>query len=167
MVDGKMEKKTKAIVIATLMVVVVASGIVLFLQAVSAEEVPSRTYERQGDKRLLKKREAILWRFVKNGVPETLEGEASAIERHILVLDDQGDFVNVVVPWIWVIDGETLTLQDVFDGDPFELGEDVTLETLMLELVKDAHSVTSYFAYSIQINEETATALLPFNIEIG
>jgi hypothetical protein len=81
-------------------------------------------------------------------------------------LDVPEKVVNVVVPRMWVIDGETLTLQDLFDGDPFVLGEEVTLETLMLELVKDTHTVTSYFAYSIQNYEDTATALLPFNINI-
>lgn len=166
-VGGKMEKKTKAIVIAMLMVVVVASGLVLSLRAASAEEVPPQTFEGRGDKRLLKRREAIIWRFVKNGVPETLVGEASVVERCVLVLDVQGKVVNVVVPRIWVVDGETLTLQDLFDGDPFNLGEEVTLETLMLELVKDTHTVTSYFAFSIQIDEETAAALLPFNIEVN
>ena len=166
-VDGKMEKKTQAIVIATLMVVVVASGIVLSLQAVSAEEALPQTFEGRGDKRLLKRREAIVWRFLKNGVPETLEGEAAVVERCILVLDVQEKVVNVVVPRIWVIDGETLTLQDIFDGDPFEIGEAVTLDTLMLELVKDTHTVTSYFAYSIKNHENTATALLPFNIEVN
>lgn len=166
MVGVKMEKKTKAIVIATLMVVVVASGIVLSLQAVSAEENPPQTFEGRGDKRLLKRREAIIWRFVKNGVPEILVGETSVVERCILVLDVPEKVVKVVVPRMWVIDGETLTLQDLFDGDPFVLGEEVTLETLMLELVKDTHTVTSYFAYSIQIDGETATALLPFNINI-
>ena len=160
-----MEKKTQAIVIATLIVTVVASGIVLSLQAVSAEETPPQTFDGQGVKRLLRKREALLWRFVKNGVPETLEGEASAVERRILVFDVQGKAVNVVVPRMWVINGETLTLQDLFDGAPFEFGEEMTLKTLKLELVKDTHTVTSYIAYAIQNHEETATALLPFNIE--
>jgi hypothetical protein len=160
-----MEKKTQAIVIATLIVAVVASGIVLSLQAVSAEETPPQTFDGQGVKRLFRRGNAILWRFVKNGVPETLEGEASVVERRILVLTVQGKVVNVVVPRMWVIDGETLTLQDLFDGDPFELGEEVTLETLKLGLVKDTHTVTSYIAYAIQSHEETATALLPFNIE--
>jgi hypothetical protein len=163
----KMEKKTQAIVIATLIVVVVASGIVLSLQAVSAEEVPPQTFDGPSEKRLLRRREAIIWRFVKNGVSETLKGEASVVERRILVLDVQGKIINVVVPRIWVIDGEALTLQDLFDGDPFELGEEVTLETLMLELVKETHTVTSYIAYSIQNHEEIATALLPFNIEVN
>ena len=63
--------------------------------------------------------------------------------------------------------GEAFTLQDLFDGDPFELGENVTLETLMLELIKDTHIVKSYFAYSIQIDRETVTALPPFNIEVN
>ena len=115
-----------------------ASGIVLSLQAVSAEEVPPQTFDGEGEKRLLRRREAIIWRFVKNGVPETLEGEASVVERRILVLDVQGKVVNVVVPRIWVIDGKALTVQDLFDGDPFELGEEVTLETLTLEMVKDS-----------------------------
>jgi hypothetical protein len=96
-----------------------------------------------------------------------LVGEASVVERCVLVLDVQGKVVNVVVPRIWVVDGETLTLQDLFDGDPFDLGEEVTLETLMLELIKDTHTVTSYFTFSIQSDEETAAPLLPFNIEVN
>lgn len=161
-----MEKKTKAIVIVSLMALMVFSGVFLSLQAVSAEEVPTPTVDKQDLRHLLKRRGAIMMRFMRNGVPESLAGDISVVTRVILVLDIDGQAVNVLVPRFWVFNGETSHIKDLFDGDPFSLGDEAVLETLMLELVKETHTVKSYLAYSIQIGDKTATALQPFNIEV-
>lgn len=168
-----MEIKTKAIVIAVLMVAVIASGVFLSLQIASAEDVPASTDDehmltacyRRMYRYKLKEYGWLIKRFLRNGIPENLEGEVSVVTRHILVLDDGGETINVIVPKFWVINGEKLDIKDLFDGDPFSLGDEAAIQTLMLELVKESHAVRSYFAYSIQIEGETATALLPFNIE--
>ena len=169
-----MKIKTKTLVIAVLMMTVIASGVFLSLQIASAEENPDATGERHRFKAFYrhiqncKPRENV-WlvkRLLMDGVPETLQGEVSVVTPHILVLNNGEETINVVVPMVWVIDGEKLNLRDLFDGDPFSLGEEATIQTLMLELVKETHAVRSYFAYSIQIDGETATALLPFNIDL-
>jgi hypothetical protein len=161
-----MEHKTQAIVVASLMVFLVGAGVVLSLQGVAAEDVSTPTVDRQEVKCLLTKRGAIgLW-FVRNGVPATLIGDVSVATRVILVLDVEGKAVNVLVPRVWVVNGETMSIKDLFDGDPFSVGETAVFETLRVEWVKDTHTVTSYLAYAIQIREETATALQPFNIDV-
>jgi hypothetical protein len=165
-VVNNMEHKTQAIVVASLMVFLACTGVVLSLQGVAAEDVSTPTVDRQEVRCLLTTRGAIgLW-FVRNGVPATLTGDVSVATRVLLVLDVKGKAVNVLVPRFWVVNGETMSIKDLFDGDPFSVGETAVLETLMVEWVKDTHTVTSYFAYAIQIGEETATALQPFNIDV-
>jgi len=110
---------------------------------------------------------AIGRRFLKNGVPETLEGEVNVVERFILVIDIEGNKVNVIMPNRWTINGEIKNTKDLFDGDPFNIDDEVIIETLKLEIVKETHTVNSYFAYSINSEGTTASALLPVNIEVG
>jgi hypothetical protein len=163
---NKMKNKTKAIVLASLIVTMVCSGVLLSLHAVSAEEVSPPTGDRQDISYLLKRRDALVMRFLRNGVPEVLEGDVSVVTRVILVVNIEGEAVNVVVPRFWVFNGETTHITDLFDGDPFNLGDEAVLKTLMLKLVKETHTVKSYVAYSIQIEDKTATALQPFNIDV-
>jgi hypothetical protein len=157
-----MDTKTK--VIAALMVVMVAAGGVILLPTVSADESPAPPGDGRGGH--LFWRRVPIWRWViNNGIPETLEGEASTFKRCILVLEVQGEPVNVVIPGFWTVGDEVMNTEELLDGDPFGMGDTMTIETLMVELVKETHTVKSYFAYTIQVDEVKATALLPFNIE--
>jgi len=79
----------------------------------------------------------------------------------------EGDKVNIIMPKWWTINGETKNTKDLFDGDPFNIGDELIIETLKLEIVKETHTVNSYFAYSIHSDGTTANALLPVNIEVG
>lgn len=163
---GDHMEKTKALVITALMALVVGSAVFLSLQAVSAEDVPTPPTEGQGVWYRLKWRGVIGKRFLWNGVPVTLDGTVSVVTRVLLVVDVDGKPVNVLVPRVWVFNGETLPITDLFDGAPFSLGDDAVLKTLRVELVKDTHTVTSYVAYAIQIGDASATALQPFNIDV-
>jgi len=165
--DG-LENKTKPIAIVAIMVVVIASVVFLSLpNALAEEDATTDVKQRIGN--LVKKRLAITigGRFLKNGVPETLEGKAYVVERIILVMDTEGDKVNVIMPNRWAVNGVTMNTKDLFDGDPFNVGDVVVIETLKLELVKETHTVNSYFAYSIYSDGTTASALLPVNVEVG
>jgi len=46
---------------------------------------------------------AVQLNLLKNGVPETLTGDAVAVGRSILVLDTEGRQVNVILPNKWVV----------------------------------------------------------------
>lgn len=157
---------------------VVAIGVILILPMVSAgeQELTDSRYgneselklqlERQGIRYFIQRRDAIVRLFIKSGTYQPLEGKISAVTRHILVIMDEDETINVLMPNKWVIDGNILSTQDLLDGNPLGLGDIASIETLMLELDRETHVITSYLAYSIQVGEEAATALLPFNIEV-
>ena len=69
------------------------------------------------------------------------------------------------MPGKWVAAGAILTTQDLFDGDPYGLGQSMTLHALKAELVQDTHTITCYVAYKMQINDAVIAAVLPVNIE--
>ena len=163
-----MKNKTKLITIVAIMSIMITSIVTLTLPNALAEENTTTTDVRQRISNLFKKRLAITMgrRFLKNGVPETLEGEVYVIERDILVLEIEGDKVNTIVPYKWMINGETINIKDLFDGDPFNVGDEVIIETLKLEIVKETHTVNSYFVYSINRDGTEVNALLPVNIEV-
>ena len=71
----------------------------------------------------------------------------------------------MILPGKWVYGGEVLGTLDLFDGEPFDIGDVVKLETLLLKLDKGDHIVTSYLVLSISVGDKVATALLPFNVE--
>lgn len=156
---------TKAKVIAALMVAMVAAGGLLLLPKVSADEPPAPLGDGDKDRPPFWRRVRI-WRWViNNGTPETLDGKASTFKRFILVLEVEGEPVNVVIPRFWTVTDEIMNTTELLDGDPFNVGDAMTIETLVVKLLKETHTVKSYFAYSIKVGEVTATALLPFNIE--
>ena len=159
-----MEKKVKFAVALT--IVVIAVGAFLILPPALAEEEPIDT-ETSGKpsvwRPLIKLR--LLMYVLRNGVPTEIEAEAVVLEGRILVVEIDDDLLNVNMPRRWVVDGESLTLQDLFDGDPFGPGDTLTSYSLKLEMSKETHTVTSYFAYEIEAEGNKASAILPFNIE--
>lgn len=158
-----METKTK--VITALIVIMVAAGGFLVLPTVLADEPPAPLGDG-GEGSSIFRRRVMIWRWIiNNGEPETLNGEALAVKRFILVLKINDEPVNVVIPRFWTVNGEILNTTELLDNDPFGMGDNMTIETLMVEWVKDTHTVKSYFAYSIQVGDVKASALLPFNIE--
>jgi len=163
-----LENKTKTIAIVAIMAVIITSIVFLSLPNALAEEDNNfDVKQRLGN--LIKKRLIVNIgrRFLKNGVPETLEGEVYVVERVILVLNIEGDKVNVIIPNKWIANGETMNAKDLFDGEPFDVGDEVIVETLKLEIVKETHTVNSYYVYSINSDGTKAIALLPVNIEVG
>jgi len=157
-----MDTKKKAIV-GLLMIALAAGG--LILPAVFAEDQQAPTEDGAIGRRPLQRRAAIWLRFVKNGVPETLEGEAKAHKGFILVLEEEGENTYVLIPRFWLVNDEIINSQELLDGEPFGMGDDMTMETMMLELVKETHTVRSYLAYSITVDGVKAEAVLPFNID--
>ena len=103
--------------------------------------------------------------ILRNGVPAKVSGEVIALEGRILVVEGGDGLVNVNLPWKWMVDGEAYTAQDLFDGEPFGAGDGIAIDSLMLEMEKESHTVTVYFAYEIEIQGMTVTAVLPFNIQ--
>ena len=159
-----MEKKTKVAALTVVVVIAVVAGLYLSLPSVYAEVTP--TGNGQYTINLQSRRRAWLGlRFLRNGTPETLIGEVATIGASIIVMDIDGNQVNVILPPRWLVDGQVIGIRDLFDGEPLSVGQSVSLQTLKLELVRERITVKAYIAYEIQANGETIKALLPVNIE--
>jgi len=106
----------------------------------------------------------VLRYIIKNGEPVSLTGDAVALSRHIMVLDI-GELENVNLPGRWVVDGVVMNLPELYEE--YISGNTVTVDTLKLELVQEAKTVTAYFGYKITIDDVVAEAVLPFNIQVN
>jgi hypothetical protein len=106
----------------------------------------------------------LLVYVLKQGIPTELEATAVALEERILIVEIDGDFVSINMPGRWIYDGETTGLPGLFDGEPFQLNDLLTINTLKIQMEQETHTVTAYFAYKIE-GEVAAEAILPFNIE--
>jgi hypothetical protein len=169
-----MEKKTKILAFGVVLIVAICCMVPAVLAYEPAD--PALTDENLDDRLrcnqqeisyLLHRRDAILRRFLTDGSYEQRDGVIVAVTCHILVIEDDAGLINVIMPGRWVYLGDILSSQDLLDGTPLGIGDDVILETLKLELDRETHVVTSYLVYAIsnQASDASATALLPFNIE--
>ena len=165
--------KTKKLAIVALMTFALISVVLVALPIVSANE-SNDVPEYDDVTRLLQnrridyprwRRDTILLQFIKNGAHESVDGTVIAVTPHILVIEGDGQTLNILMPGKWVFEGEILDAQDLLDGEPFGPQDAIQLETLMLQLEKDDHTITSYLAFSISMGEDSTTALLPFNVE--
>jgi len=150
---------------AALMIAVIAIGAFLILPPAMAEEEPNGPDKPRwsGQRPLPRLR---LWGYILgNGTPTTIQGELVVLEGHILVVEIDGTPVNVNIPGKWLVDGETMTAQELFDGETFIFGDTATISAMKLERTEETHTVTVFFAYTIEADGATAYALLPFNIE--
>lgn len=98
------------------------------------------------------------------GRATTLEGELFLVEGRILVLERDEEGTYIVLPTRWLVGGKVLTINDLFDGDPFEMGDVLIIHVLTLSYEAENHLVEFHFAYLIEGEEGEAKALTPFNI---
>jgi hypothetical protein len=159
-----MNKKAKMIV--AIAIVAVAFGAFLMLPPALALEEVSNTENTSGPNTLrpITKLKLIIY-VLRNGVPTDFEASTVLLEGNILVVEIDGETLNINMPGRWVFDGRPIPLQDLFDGNPIGPGKMLNIKSLKLEMSKDSHKVTSYFAYEITFDDSTASAILPFNIE--
>ncbi len=161
-----MEKKTKIAALTSIIFIAVAASLYLSFPVAYAEIIPRGnghyTISLQYRRTL-----GLGLNFLKNGVPETLTGDAVAICRSIVALNIEGTQFNVILPNKWIVDGEIVNTSELFDGEPLSVGQAqiISLKTLKLELAKDTHIVKAYVAYEIYTAGETIKALLPVNIQ--
>lgn len=163
-----MEKKTKIVALTAIIFLAVAATVYLSFPVAYAEVTP-RGNGQYTISLQYRRRAGLGLNFLKNGVSETLTGDAVAIGRSIVVLDMEGEQVNVILPKKWIVGGEIVNTSELFDGEPLSVGQSqvISLKTLKLELVKDTHMVKAYVAYEILTAGETIKALLPVNIQTG
>ena len=159
------EMENKAKYTAALVIALIAVGAFLILPPALAEEGQEDLQGPRwpGQRRFIRLR--LLRGSLRNGVPTTVEGEAVVLEGHILVVKVGDNLVNVNLAGKWVVDDESMTVQELFNGAPFNFGDGLTISTLKLEMTAENHTVSGFLAYVIEDEKTRAHAILPFNIE--
>lgn len=160
-----MDSKVKYI--TALAIVAIAIGAFLVLPpalATSEEQIDGETTANSRNRAPLNRLRVLIY-ILRNGEPTDLEVTVVTLQGRILVVEKDGALINVNMPGRWIADGETLGLQDLFDGDPFGEGDAVTISALKLQMTRESHTVTAYFAYKLMGGDSAAQAVLPFNIE--
>jgi len=153
--------------LTALAIVALAIGAFLALPpalATSDEQIDVETTEGSRRRAPLNRLKVLIY-ILRNGEPTDLEATVVALQGRILVVEKDGALFNVNMPWRWIADGETMGLQDLLDGDPFGEGDAVTISALKLQMTRESHTVTAYFAYKVMDGDSAAQAILPFNIE--
>ncbi len=158
-----MEKKVKMGMALAVAFIAIGAFLVPAVLAEDEYTEPEKTASGRFPKLPIKLR--LLIHVLKNGKPTEISGQVVALEGRILVVSYGDSFLNINVPGKWIADGVTYTVQDLFDGEPFGSGDLISIETLKVEIARETHSVTLYLAYSVTVEDVTASAILPFNIE--
>jgi len=156
-----MQKKHLAAMCALL----VAFGAFMVLPPVFAEEVSDAKSEtaQKGVWRPLNKLRLLIY-ILKSGDPSTLTGDPVALEGQILVMNVAGDLENVILPGKWVLNGQVMTLKELYEE--YMYGNEITIHMLKLEYAQGTKTVTVQFGYKVAVGGSTAEAVLPFNISL-
>ena len=171
-----MERKTKLTLFTVTLISALSWSLLAVVPFVAADEQElavetcdghdvTLVLNRDGLAYRIRRRDAILRRFITDGSLASLHGEIIGISQHILVIKVDEQVLNVLMPGKWVVNGETLSFADLMDGTLY-IGQFITLDTLKLTLEKDTHAITAYLGYAFESNGVTANALLPFNVEV-
>jgi hypothetical protein len=113
----------------------------------------------------IRRRDVILRRFITDGSLAALDGEIVGMSQHILVVKVNDQVLSILMPRQWVVNGDTLSYPDLM-SEHLIVGQSITIDALKLTLEKDTHAITAYLAYAFETDGLTATALLPFNVEV-
>lgn len=159
------DRKVKYLTV--LAIVALAIGAFLALPpalATSDEQIDGETTEGPRRWGPFNKFKVFIYIF-RNGEPTDLEVMVVALQGRILIVEKDGSLINVNMPWRWIANGEAMGLQDLLDGNPFGEEDVVTISAFKLQMTRESHAVTAYFAYKVADEDSTAQAVLPFNIE--
>lgn len=171
-----MERKTKLTLFSVAMLAALSWSLLAVVPLAAADEqeldIPTCDTQkvtlelnRDGLAYRIRRRDAILRRFITDGSLAPLNGEIVGMSQHILVIKVDDQVLKILMPGQWVVNGDTLSYPDLM-GTQLIVGELISMNTLKLTLEKDTHVITAYLAYTFETNGLTATALLPFNVEV-
>ncbi len=171
-----MERKTKLAIFTVAIVAALSWSLLAVVPFATADEqeleVPTfdgqrvtLELNRDGLAYRIRRRDAILRRFITDGAPVTLEGEIVGISQHLLVVRVNEQILNILMPGRWVVNGDIITYPDL-TSTQLMVEQAITIDTLKLSLEKDTHTITAYLAYAFEADGLAATALLPFNVEV-
>lgn len=171
-----MDRKTKLSLFTVAIIAALSWSLlaVVPFAAADEQELDIPTYDGQDVKLVLnregiayriRRRDVILRRFITDGSLASLDSEIVGMSQHLLVINVQDQVLNILMPGQWLVNGETLAYSDLKTGY-LTVGDAITVKVLRLTLEKDDHAITAYLAYILDFHDVTATALLPFNVEV-
>jgi hypothetical protein len=171
-----MERKTKLTLFTVAIVAALSWSLlaVVPFAAADEQELDIPTFDgqkvtlelnRDGLAYRIRRRDVILRRFITDGSLAALDGEIVGMSQHILVVKVNDQVLSILMPRQWVVNGDTLSYPDLM-SEHLIVGQSITIDALKLTLEKDTHAITAYLAYAFETDGLTATALLPFNVEV-
>ncbi|RLI23645.1 hypothetical protein DRO58_08950 [Candidatus Bathyarchaeota archaeon] len=104
-------------------------------------------------------------RLLRNCKPETVEGNIVTYVKRTLVLDTGEEQVRVIVPYLWIVDGEAMNMTEIFDSGILSPGAFVTVNAFRWDIENENLTIYTLFGYEIEQEGEVLYALLPINIE--
>jgi hypothetical protein len=108
----------------------------------------------------------VCW-FLNHSEPVEVDGTVVALTEKMLTLGTGEDQIRVHLPDEWTVDGEVLTLQELFAGGYLSEGESITVKALGADLI-DREVLRIYLLVGYEIIDDAgvhAIANMPINIE--
>jgi len=168
-----MNSKTK---ILTVMLAAIAASVLIVLPLTNAfqpsaslgDELTAAEIEEFKFPRLraaLKVRFA-LW-FLNHSEPTEVDGTVVALTEKKLILNTDEDQIRVNLPAEWTVDGEVVTLEELFASGYLSESESITVKALGADVI-DKEGLRIYLLIGYEIIDDAgvhAIANLPVNIE--
>jgi hypothetical protein len=107
-----------------------------------------------------------LW-FLNHSEPTEVDGTVVALTEKKLILNTDENQIRVNLPADWTVDGEVLTLEELFAGGYLSEGESITVKALGADVI-DKEGLRIYLLVGYEIIDDAgvhAIANLPVNIE--
>ena len=172
-VKEHMNSKTKILTIITLSVVACMLVCLPITMAVQSsvdlgDETMLAEMEQNGNScehPLIKAR--LIWWFLNHSEPVEVEGTVVMLSDTKLVLSSGKDQIRVQLPEEWIVDGEEVTVEELFTTGYLTEGENITVKTLRANLIEKGW-LNIYVSIGYEIVDDAGTyayANLDVNIE--
>ena len=109
----------------------------------------------------------FVWWFLNHSEPTEVDGTVVALTEKKLILNTDEDQIRVNLPAEWTVDGEVLTLEELFASGYLSEGESITVKALGADVI-DKMGLRIYLLVGYEIIDDAdvhAIANLPVNIE--
>jgi len=106
-------------------------------------------------------------RFFRGAVMVTIEGSVAAHYKNILVLDSEGENINIVLLPIWRVGSDVVNVSTLFEEGYLQVEDSVVVKALQRTVTnRNGTSIVTLVAYEIENISEgyTLYAVTPFNI---
>ena len=109
----------------------------------------------------------LLRRLVANSTAVEIHGTVVTLVNRMLVLNTAAGQVRIHLPAKWIVGGDVLEREDLFETDYLTIGQSVTVKALKGTVIaRETYIISVLLGYEIiNVTSVHAYAVLPFNIE--